>query len=45
MDLLSYVTVIADVIKTLIGEWNQVEDVAERFIEFMEQITLTILHK
>ena len=45
MDLLSYVNVIADVLKTLIGEWNLVEDVAVRFIEFMEQVSLTILHK
>ena len=45
MDLLSYVNVIADVLKSLIGEWNLVEDVAVRFIEFMEQVTLTILHK
>lgn len=45
MDLLSYVNIVADVLKTLIKEWNAVEGVAERFIAFVENISLNILGK
>ena len=45
MDLLSYVNVVADVIKSLFTQWNLIEDVAIRFIDFAEKLSLNILHK
>ncbi len=42
---LEYVNVVADVIKALFLQWNVVEDVAIRFIDFVETLSLNILHK
>ena len=44
-DMLAYVEIIADVFKKLFKEWDNVETVAKRFIDYMEQVALTILHK
>ena len=44
-DMLAYFKVITDVIKKLFNEWDNVESVAKRFIDYMEQVALTILHK
>lgn len=43
VDMLAYVEIIADVIKTLFHEWDNVENVATRFITFVENISLNIL--
>ena len=45
MDLLSYLNVGADVIKSLFSQWNLIEEVAIRFIAFVESISLNILNK
>ncbi len=42
---LEYLNVIADVFKALFLQWNLVEDVAIRFIDFAEKLSLNILHK
>ena len=42
---LEYLNVVADVIKSLFSQWNLVEDVAIRFIDFVEKLSLNILHK
>lgn len=42
---LDYVNVVADIIKSLFLQWNLVEDVAVRFIDFVEKLSLNILHK
>ena len=45
MDLLSYLTVFADVAKELFKQWDSVETVASNFIKMMESVSLAILGK
>ena len=44
-NMIEYFEVLAGVIKKLFTEWDNVETVAKRFIDYMEQVALTILHK
>ena len=45
MDILSYLGVVADVIKSLFSQWESIESVAIRFIAFVETLSLNILNK
>lgn len=42
---LDYVRVVADVIKAMFSQWESIEQVSIRFIAFVENLSLNILHK
>ncbi len=42
---LEYLKVLADVTKALFSQWESIEQVSIRFIAFMENLSLNILHK
>lgn len=42
---LEYVNVFADIIKALFSQWDLIETVAIRYIDFVEKLSLNILHK
>ena len=45
VDVLKYLNLGADVIKSLFLQWDVIENVAIRFIDFIERLSTSILNK